>query len=111
MGSAGNPVTHKRGKGWRGGFLSSLITQHFKLDMQKWLHLLRDLSLLPRYRATDFTDVFTQKYEGNCTITPPATFLDYAHIISDPSREDMQRYIDGGQNYAFPKLGMLKDRY
>ncbi|KAJ3221386.1 hypothetical protein HK099_003560 [Clydaea vesicula] len=110
MGSAGEPVAHRKGKGWRGGFIASALTQHFKLDMQKWLYLLRDLSLVPRYQGVDLSDVFTQNFIGSATIVPPATFQDYCEILSDPSLEKMNRLIFGGEAATFPKLGMIKNR-
>ncbi|RAL68726.1 hypothetical protein DID88_007426 [Monilinia fructigena] len=36
-GSVGQPVTHRRGRGWRGGFLGSATEQYLKLDLKKWL--------------------------------------------------------------------------
>ena len=47
-GSVGRPVTHRRGRGWRGGFIGSAIEQYLKLDLNKWLKVLRHLELLPR---------------------------------------------------------------
>src|SRR3569833_2549163 len=31
-GSVGQPVTHRRGRGWRGGYLGSAAEQYIKLD-------------------------------------------------------------------------------
>jgi predicted acylesterase/phospholipase RssA len=77
MGSAGVPTAHRRGMGWRGGFLASALIQHAKLDMLKWydvslrslilsrLYLLRDLSLTPlTLTGTDISEVFSQNYTG-----------------------------------------------
>lgn len=40
-GTVGRPVTHRKGKGWRGGFLGSALEQYLKLDLAKWLKVLR----------------------------------------------------------------------
>ena len=37
----GRPVTHRKGKGWRGGFLGSALEQYLKLDLAKWMKVLR----------------------------------------------------------------------
>lgn len=34
-GSAGKPVAHRKGKGWRGGFLLSAAEQFLKLELTK----------------------------------------------------------------------------
>jgi hypothetical protein len=34
-GSAGKPVAHRKGKGWRGGFLLSAAEQYLKLELTK----------------------------------------------------------------------------
>lgn len=67
-GAVGHPVSHRNGKGWRGGFISSAIEQYLKHDMIKWLRVLRDLELMPRPLGQDWTHVFLQKFEGNITI-------------------------------------------
>lgn len=40
-GTVGRPVTHRKGRGWRGGFLGSALEQYLKLDLAKWLKFLR----------------------------------------------------------------------
>ena len=40
-GTVGRPVTHRKGKGWRGGFLGSALEQYLKLDLAKWMKVLR----------------------------------------------------------------------
>ena len=78
-GTVGRPVTHRRGKGWRGGFLGSALEQYLKLDLAKWLKVLRrkgfsasisviltnqipvDLELLPRPMSQDWSALWLQK--------------------------------------------------
>jgi predicted acylesterase/phospholipase RssA len=53
-GSPGRPVSHRRGRGWRGGFLGSSIETSIKLDLQKYLKILKHLELLPRPLGSDW---------------------------------------------------------
>ena len=67
-GTVGRPVTHRKGKGWRGGFLGSALEQYLKLDLAKWLRFLRRKSYLAplknrkisnrEYRFGAFTTTF-----------------------------------------------------
>ncbi|KAI3652236.1 hypothetical protein MP228_003539 [Amoeboaphelidium protococcarum] len=111
-GSSGRPTAHRSGKGWRGGFLASYMEHTIKLDLVKWLRTIRDLSLLPdgfkSVRA--LTSVFLQKFDGSLTILPRATWSDYLHILTDPSKERMERFFDRGQRNTWPKLSMIKNR-
>lgn len=68
QGSPGRPVTHRWGKGWRGGFLASAAEQFLKLDLSKWLKVLRDLDLLPRVMNQDWSNLWLQKFDGTVTI-------------------------------------------
>lgn len=68
QGSPGRPVTHLEGRGWRGGFLASTIEQMLKLDLAKWLKVLRSLKLLPTVNDQDWSSVWLQKFDGNVTI-------------------------------------------
>lgn len=47
-GAVGRPVAHRKGKGWRGGFILSAIEQWLKLDLSKHFRLVRDLDLMPQ---------------------------------------------------------------
>jgi predicted acylesterase/phospholipase RssA len=68
QGSPGRPVAHRQGRGWRGGFLASTIEQMLKLDLAKWLKVLRHLKLLPTVYGQDWSSVWLQKFDGNVTI-------------------------------------------
>ena len=54
-GHIGRPVTHRRGRGWRGGFLGSATETYLKLELQKFLKMLRHLELLPRPLGQDWS--------------------------------------------------------
>ncbi|KAI8589880.1 acyl transferase/acyl hydrolase/lysophospholipase [Geranomyces variabilis] len=109
-GSAGSPTAHRYGQGWRGGFVASALVHHFKLDLQKWMSLLKDLELLPRVLGTDVSDVFLQRFEGDVTIVPRPQLADYQNILTDPTNERMKWYIERGEARSWPKLNMIANR-
>lgn len=109
-GTVGRPVTHRRGRGWRGGFLGSAAEQFLKLDMAKWLTALRDLELLPRPLSQDWGAVFLQKFEGTITLWPRTVPSDFWYILSDPTPARLARMLLAGQRCAFPKLKFLENR-
>ncbi|GBB83703.1 hypothetical protein RclHR1_01040008 [Rhizophagus clarus] len=109
-GSVGRPVTHRRGKGWRGGFLVASIEQFLKLDLSKWLKWVRDLELLPRFADQDWSSIWLQRFEGNITIWPHSSFLDFFYVLKDPTRERLELMITSGQRVTWPKLHMISNR-
>ncbi|KAG5513913.1 hypothetical protein PMAC_000535 [Pneumocystis sp. 'macacae'] len=109
-GAVGHPVSHRKGKGWRGGFLGSAIEQYLKHDMIKWLRVLRDLELMPRPLGQDWTHVFLQKFKGNITIWPKTLLSDFFYILSDPDEIRLSRMILYGQKATFPKLQFISHR-
>ncbi|CAK4031629.1 patatin-like phospholipase domain-containing [Lecanosticta acicola] len=109
-GTVGRPVTHRRGRGWRGGFLGSAIEQFIKLDLNKWLKVLRHLELLPRPLGQDWSEVFLQRFSGTVTIWPKTKTSDFWHILSDPSMQRLAGMIRAGQLAAWPKLRFVSNR-
>lgn len=109
-GAVGRPVAHRRGKGWRGGFVGSVLEQFIKLDLNKWLKALKTLELLPRPAYTDFSSVWLQKFEGTITIWPKAKFSDFYYILSDPSISRLANMIMVGQKATWPKLEFTSHR-
>ncbi|PLB36224.1 patatin-like phospholipase domain-containing protein [Aspergillus candidus] len=109
-GTVGRPVTHRKGRGWRGGFLGSAIEQYIKLDLNKWLRVLRHLELLPRPMGQDWSEIWLQKFSGTITIWPKTVFSDFIHILSDPDPERLRRMLRMGQLSAFPKIQFIKNR-
>lgn len=106
----GRPVTHRKGRGWRGGFLGTAIEQYIKLDLNKWLRVLRHLELLPRPLGQDWSEIWLQKFSGTITIWPKSIPSDFYHILSDPTPERLARMIHVGQQSAFPKIQFIKNR-
>jgi predicted acylesterase/phospholipase RssA len=109
-GTVGRPVTHRRGRGWRGGFLGSAIEQFIKLDLNKWLKVARHLELLPRPMGQDWSQVFLQRFSGTITIWPKTRTMDFYYILSDPTMTRLAGMIRSGQLAAWPKLKMLSNR-
>ncbi|KAB5558663.1 lipase [Coniochaeta sp. 2T2.1] len=109
-GSVGSPVTHRRGRGWRGGYLGSATEQYLKLDLNKWLKVLRHLELLPRPLGQDWSQIWLQQFVGTITIWPRSVPSDFIHILDDPNNARMARMIHEGQQSAFPKLKFVANR-
>ena len=109
-GSVGHPVTHRRGRGWRGGFIGSAIEQYLKLDLNKWLKVLRHLELLPRPLGQDWSEIWLQRFSGTITIWPKSIPSDFIYILSDPTPERLARMIHVGQQSCFPKLKFIANR-
>lgn len=109
-GSVGQPVTHRRGRGWRGGFLGSATEQYLKLDLNKWLKVLRHLELLPRPLGQDWSEIWLQQFSGTITIWPRSQISDFWRILSDPNPKQLARMLHVGQQSAFPKLKFLANR-
>ncbi|KAJ3515113.1 hypothetical protein NLJ89_g1967 [Agrocybe chaxingu] len=62
-GSAGKPVAHRKGKGWRGNFLLSAAEQWLKHELTKNFKVIRDLELLPQLLGQDWSSVFLQRFD------------------------------------------------
>ncbi|OJD35773.1 lipid particle protein [Diplodia corticola] len=109
-GSVGRPVTHRRGRGWRGGYLGSAIEQYLKLDLTKWLKVLRHLELLPRPLGQDWSAIWLQRFSGTITIWPKSIPSDFYYILTDPTPQRLARMIHVGQQSAFPMLKFIANR-
>ena len=109
-GSPGRPVTHRRGRGWRGGFLGSSIETAIKLDLQKYLKILRHLELLPRPLGQDWSEIWLQRFSGTITLWPKSVFGDFLHILSDPSSARLARMLEVGERSAWPKIKFVENR-
>ncbi|KAJ3039221.1 hypothetical protein HDV00_012460, partial [Rhizophlyctis rosea] len=94
----------------RGGFLSSFLTQYFKLSIQKYLTLLSDFDIVPRLFNAELPPVFLQSFEGSVTIVPSPSVNDYIRILTDPDEETLEKYVRGGVGGTWPKAGMIRRR-
>jgi predicted acylesterase/phospholipase RssA len=109
-GSPGRPVTHRRGRGWRGGFLGSSIETSIKLDLQKYLKILRHLELLPRPLGQDWSEIWLQRFSGTITIWPKSVLSDFWNILSDPSPARLGRMLTVGQRSCWPRIRFISNR-
>src|SRR3984885_4813507 len=109
-GSPGRPVTHRRGRGWRGGFLGSSIETAIKLDLQKYLKILRHLELLPRPLGQDWSEIWLQRFNGTITIWPKSVLSDFWNILSDPSPARLGRMLIVGQRSCWPRIKYVSNR-
>ncbi|CAL5872951.1 uncharacterized protein PFLUO_LOCUS7220 [Penicillium psychrofluorescens] len=109
-GTVGRPVTHRKGRGWRGGFLGTAIEQYIKLDLNKWLRVLRHLELLPRPMGQDWSEIWLQKFSGTVTLWPKTLPSDFWHILSDPDPERLAYMLHAGQQSAFSKIQFIRNR-
>ncbi|KAL8782826.1 MAG: hypothetical protein Q9213_005065 [Squamulea squamosa] len=109
-GSVGRPVTHRKGRGWRGGYLGSAIETSIKLDLAKYLKILKHLELLPRPLGQDWSGIWLQQFSGTTTIWPKSRISDFYYLLSDPSPERLAYMIQAGQRSTFPKLLFIENR-
>jgi predicted acylesterase/phospholipase RssA len=109
-GSVGRPVTHRRGRGWRGGFVGSALEMYLKQDLTKWLKFLRHLELLPRPLGQDWSQLWLQRFSGTVTIWPRSILSDFYYILTDPDVNRLARMLHVGQQAAWPKLKFISNR-
>lgn len=133
-GTVGRPVTRRRGRGWRGGYLGSLVEKYLyvymkgphpsmsyfqstdsatsisKLELQKLIKLSKHLELLPRPLGQDWSGIWLQRFSGTITIWPKIHISDFWYILSDPTPERLARMLFAGQQSAFPKLLFIENR-
>ncbi|KAJ7590978.1 acyl transferase/acyl hydrolase/lysophospholipase [Mycena floridula] len=109
-GSAGKPVAHRKGKGWRGNFLLSAAEQALKHQLTSNFKVIRDLELLPQLLGQDWSSVFLQRFDGAVTIWPRTRFWDWFRLLTDPDPPELERMIRIGQIVTWPKLHMIENR-
>lgn len=109
-GTVGRPVTHRKGRGWRGGYLGSAIETTIKLDLAKYLKILKHLELLPRFLGQDWSAIWLQQFSGTITIWPKSRLSDFYYILSDPTPERLAYMIQTGQQSTFPKMLFIQTR-
>lgn len=109
-GSVGQPVTHRKGRGWRGGYLGSAFEEYLKQDLRKWLKLLRNLELLPRLMGQDWSELWLQPFSGTITIWPKSIPSDFVRLLSDPDPPRLARMLHEGRQSAFPPLKFISNR-
>lgn len=116
-GTVGRPVAIPRRKtrkehfaSLRGGFIATALEQLLKLEVKKWLQVIKLLDLLPRWLEQDWLNVFLQRFTGTITIWPRNRFKDFWYILLDPSETQMAEYLRKGERSMFPRLLFVKHR-
>ena len=90
-GAVGRPVAHRKGKGWRGGFILSALESYIKLDLSKHFKVIRDLDLLPQILQSDWSGVFLQRFSGDLTLTPRSTLSVSLNPVFEVQHESRAR--------------------
>ncbi|ODV63723.1 patatin-like phospholipase domain-containing protein [Ascoidea rubescens DSM 1968] len=109
-GSVGRPVSRRKGSGLRGGFVGAALENFLKLEITKWLKLIKSLDLLPRIKDQDWSNIWLQRFSGTITLWPKIKIKDFYHILSDPTPERLKSMIQNGELTAYPKLLFIKHR-
>lgn len=107
-GTVGRPTSHRKGKGWRGGFVGSALENVFKLEIIKWLKLIKNMNLLPRLKDQDWSSVWLQRFDGTVTVWPKIHLGDFWHILDDPTPEKLAQMMLSGEKSMFPRLLFIR---
>lgn len=51
-----------------------------------------------------------QTYRGDIDIFPAVPLVDFRKVLTNPSREDLVRFIRNGERGAWPRLAMIRDQ-
>ena len=85
--------------------------EHFlKLDLAKYLRLLRDLELLPRPMNQDYSQLFLQRFHGSVTVRPRFRVYAITRLLADPDLERLHWYMDDGARSVWGAIHMLENR-
>ncbi|KAG7665512.1 uncharacterized protein J8A68_000914 [[Candida] subhashii] len=116
-GTVGRPVAipHRRikRKGYayfRGGFIATALEQLFRLEIKKWLQIIKSLDLLPHVLQQDWSNIWLQTFTGSITIWPRNRLKDFWYILSDPTEERMHEILLKGERSMFPRILFVKHR-
>lgn len=116
-GTVGRPVaiprrkTHKeKYASLRGGFIATALEQLFKLEITKWLQMVKSLDLLPHLLEQDWLNIWLQRFSGSITIWPRNRLKDFWYILSDPTEERLAEMLSKGERAMFPRILFVKHR-
>ncbi|KAJ1719257.1 hypothetical protein LPJ61_006345, partial [Coemansia biformis] len=110
IGSVGQPAPRSSRSIWRGGFVLSVAERMLKMDVRKWLRVLRDFSLMPLILGQDWSYMWLQKFDGDVTILPKAQVSEHFRLLLDPTPESLAQSMRAGEVATWPKLRMIKTR-
>ncbi|QPG73354.1 hypothetical protein FOA43_000664 [Brettanomyces nanus] len=109
-GDIGKPIVRKSGKTFRGGFIPAYLENLIKLEIIKWLKLIREFQLFPNLAESDWSNLFLQRFGGNITLFPKIRLTDYMYLLSDPTEERLGETIKNGEHVTYPTLLFIKNR-
>ena len=117
-GTVGRPVTSSTRKtrskqqyaSFRGGFIATALEQLLRLEIKKWLQIIKSLDLLPHFLQQDWLNIWLQNFTGTITIWPKNKLSDFWYILSDPTEFRMKEIIEKGEKCMFPRLLFIKHR-
>ena len=88
----------------------SCLVKIFLLDINKWLSFIRDMELLPRLFGANFSNLWTQSFEGNLTILPKIRIWNWLMIFYDPDEERMAQFLADGEHAVWPTIPAVSNR-
>lgn len=116
-GTVGRPVavprrkTHRgRFASLRGGFVATALEHLYKLEIRKWLQMVKTLDLLPNFLEQDWLNLFLQNFLGSVTVWPRNKLADFLYILLDPTEEQLHQLILKGERCMYPRLLFIKHR-
>lgn len=116
-GTVGRPVAISRRytnkhkfESFRGGFLGAALEQLLRLEITKWLKMIKNFDLLPHFLELDWLNIWLQRFSGSITIWPRNRIQDFWYILSDPTEERFEEMLMKGQRSMFPRLLFIKHR-
>ncbi|EGW33253.1 uncharacterized protein SPAPADRAFT_151078 [Spathaspora passalidarum NRRL Y-27907] len=116
-GTVGRPVsspTHKTKRekyaSLRGGFIATALEQLIRLEIKKWLQIIKTLDLLPNIMSQDWSNIWLQNFTGSITIWPRNRLKDFWYILSDPTEQRFKEILLKGERSMFPRILFVKHR-
>lgn len=116
-GTVGRPVavprrkTHRgRFASLRGGFVATALEHLYKLEIKKWLQMVKTLDLLPNFLEQDWLNIWLQNFLGSVTVWPRNRLADFLYILLDPTQEQLRQLILKGERCMYPRLLFIKHR-
>lgn len=82
------------------------LNLNFGLEFaQKGIRWSNDLGLL----VDKFRSIVAQKYMGDINIIPPRQAANVLRILSNPSVDDVRRFIETGERATWPKIELIRN--
>lgn len=109
-GGVGKPnrwLSGEEDRAWRGGFLLSAMEMYLKESMKSKFTFLRDLDAAVGFTGT----MMTQSFEGSTTIVPQVQLRDFFTLFTDPTVDQLYRYLQVGKVAAYQHAAMIRLHY